>query len=150
MDENALKYLGNLLFELMHFYYDVAVDEYVYNTLKSVDGRIFKSKGLKDLKRKFLGIKDKIPYFVGVEEFTSMLIDYNFALEYLNDGEAIVYSMKDKFGFVKNETFSKGIYFSISDIDFTVQLGDVVRLGDVYLTPRGYVVKDMKFIRKFF
>ncbi|MDE5562782.1 MAG: hypothetical protein K2J01_04475 [Clostridiales bacterium] len=148
MDSSSLNYLSTLLRELMHFYYDSNVIEYVYGILSSVDSYIFKSKGLRDIRKRVSDIKDRIPYCEHRNEFLIMLIDYNAIMETLQDNEGIVYSLKDKYGFVKNKQFYQGIYFSLSDAYDNVQLGDIVQLDDVYITPRGFVVKNVKLLRQ--
>lgn len=147
LDSVALNYLAQILNQLMHYYYIAEIVEYIYKTIKSVDGSILKTKAFKDLRKRFSNISDKIPYFENREEFLNMLIDYSEICSSLNSNEGIVYQLKDKFGFVRTQQFYQGIFFSLSDIDFEIRLGDIVRLGYVYSTPRGFVVKELKFIR---
>lgn len=147
LDAVALNYLSQILSQLMHYYYKTEVVEYIFSTIKSVDSTILKTSGFKDLRKRFSGVKEKIPYFDYREEFLTMLTDYNEILSTLNSNEGVVYHLKDSFGFVRTQQFSQGIYFSLTDIDFEVRLGDIVQLGYIYTTPRGFVVKELKFIR---
>lgn len=147
LDVACLNYLAQILNQLMHYYYNAEIVEYIYHTIKSVDSSILKTKSFRELRKRFSNMIDKIPYFENREEFLSMLIDYREIAPLLNSNEGIVYQMKDKFGFVKTNQFSQGIYFSLSDVDFEIRLGDIVRLGYIYTTPRGLVVKELKLVK---
>lgn len=147
LDENSLNYLAEILNQLMHYYYITEIVEYIYTTIKSVDSSIFKTRAFKELRKRFSKIIESIPYFENREEFLNMIIDYNDIVGSLNAHEGIVYQLKDKFGFVRTQQYYQGIYFSLSDIDFEIRLGDIVRLDNIFITPRGFVVKELKFIR---
>lgn len=148
MMESSLHYLANILSELIHFYYDAKAVEYIYKTLRSVDSKIFKTTAIKELRAKIAIVKEKIPEFEGREEFLNMMIDINAIISTLEDNQGVVYNLRERYGFVKNQVYTGGIYFSLSDIDYDVQIGDIVRLDNIFLTPRGHVVKDMKLIRR--
>ena len=147
LDENSLNYLAEIINQLMHYYYLTDIVRYIYVTIKSVDSSILKTKAFRELRKRFSKIIENIPCFENREEFLNMLIDYKDIVSSLNQNEGIVYQLKDKFGFVRNQQYYQGIYFSLSDIDFAIRLGDIVRLDNIFETPRGLVVKDLKFIR---
>lgn len=147
MDSVALKSLSKLLLELFHFYYDVDVLEYIYNILSSVDNSIFKMVGIKEMRKRMSAVKDSIPNFDNRRKLMVMLLDINAIIDTLNNKEGVVYALKNSYGFIRNKEFYQGIYFALSDIDFDIKIGDVVKLGDVFMTPQGFVVRNLELVR---
>ena len=128
----------------------INVVQYVYKTLSSVDKNILKTKGIRELRNRTSKVINKIPFFEGREEFIAMLIDYDKIVKTLKEDEAVVYHLKDNFGFIKNKNYWQGIYFSISKINYEVRLGDIVSFNNIYETSRGLVVDDIQLIKRYF
>ena len=76
-----------------------------------------------------------------------MLIDYNAIMYTLDDDEGIVYSLTDKFGFVKNKNYPMGIFFPLSEINYEVRIGDIVKIGEILLKTKGAVTKKLTYVK---
>ena len=131
---------------MMYMYYEKQVAEYIYTVLKNTHS-LFKCKGIKEIRRKFSSILFKLPEFEGRREFIEMLIDYNAIMYTLDDDEGIVYSLTDKFGFVKNKNYPMGIFFPLSEINYEVRIGDIVKIGEILLKTKGAVTKKLTYVK---
>lgn len=76
------------------------------------------------------------------------VIDYKEIIETLSPNQAIVYSMKDGYGFIKNKEYYQGIYFNFKNINFKCQFADIVKIGEVFSTNKGYIVYDMELEKR--
>lgn len=148
MDKYSLDYLALILSDMMFNYFDLNVIKYVYSILLKVDKKIYKTKNMTLLRNNILPIKDKIPDFEDKKQLLTMLLDFNSIIDLLEDSEAVVYHLRDNFGFVKNKEYHKGIHFSMYDIKYNIEVGDIVKLGEIFETKKGFLVKNLQLVRK--
>ena len=146
-ESTSLEMLASILKELMYQSFDVEIVKYVYKVLSTANELIFKTSGIKEIRSKMLTVRKYVAEFEHREDLILMLLDYNAISDMLSGKEAVVYSLKDKFGFLKNSENKNGIFFLFQECNFKVKLGDIVSIGEIYETKKGLVAKNITFIK---
>ena len=86
-------------------------------------------------------ITEKMPQiqnYAFKKEIARYTIDYNDYLYLLNSNEALIYSIKQGYGFCKNCEFPQGIYFSMAGLSPNINYGDILYYSGT-LTSKGKV-----------
>lgn len=143
-DKELYNYMINLLSNLCYMYFDVGVMQYLCSKLYQYDQNLMQTSKFIDLRKILKDKFNSIPEFDMKYSFLRFMIDYNDELQELDDGEGIVYSIKDSYGFIKNIKYLEGLYFKI---DQQVRLGDIVRLENIFQTDKGPIAKKFSIIR---
>lgn len=146
-DTELIDYVAVILVDLAAFYYDTQVLDYIINTIHYFGHRIKKSKDFKKFSATINANLQRIDE-EKKEVLLNMIYDYNSELNLLDKNQAVVYTLKDGFGFIKNNEYNQGIYFSFKSIDFTPMIGDIVQFDDVLSVKQGNLVTNLILVRR--
>lgn len=114
------------------------VSKYYPMIKKSVKYRIFKTT-LNDK-------KDQITNQIFWNSMNRYIINYNECMHLLKDNEALVYNLKEGYGFCKNDYYPLGIYFSMSGLPQSINYGDIIGYSAVTVTKSGPMVINPYYI----
>ncbi|MDD3106538.1 MAG: NB-ARC domain-containing protein [Bacilli bacterium] len=147
-DENTLKYIGILLEQLSYFYSNESAVNFIFQTIVKCNEKLRRTSTYKKFALKFNENLKRMPNFEIKPKLIQYLINYDSEIEALKKNTAIIFRIKDNYGFLKNKDYPQGIYFNFKNVSFDCGLGDIVELGPVFSKEKGYIVYDLKLIKK--
>ena len=71
------------------------------------------------------------------KEITKYILNLNNYLDLLSDDEAVVYNLKQGYGFCKNKHYPNGIYFSMQGISQNIDYGDILKFSSILENTKG-------------
>ncbi len=145
-DEDTLNFIALVLTDMFYVVPNKKVLEIINETFRKYNTNLFKTTNFKRLKKIIREKKSEFPNFNGREELLSYVFDVDSELASLNKGEAIIYNVREDFGFVKNLDYPKGIYFSRFRLDFTPKIGDIIKLGKIIEKKQGFAVEHIEYV----
>lgn len=114
----------DIIIELIHSHMDSDSLEYAYEKLKKHIKLLRRSPKFKSISEHINNISARLNIDI-LENIKSLLVDINKHLYLLKSDEAVVTSIKDGFGFCKNQEYS-GVYFSMVGLPVDLSEGDIL------------------------
>ena len=135
-DDKIYDYMVKILVDLAYLYADddallyivIIVEKYYQNIRNVSQYREFKeliSERMSQIRNEFFK-----------KQILRYIIDYNNYLHLLKCNEALIYSLKQGYGFCKNVEYPQGIYFSMAGLPRDINYGDVLHYSGI-MTSKG-------------
>lgn len=133
-DKHIYDYMVKLLVDLTYLHNDSDVLAYILEIVHKHYQQI-KSTGKYRTFRSLMS--DRLTHIVDTDFKKIMspyILNYNDYLHLLNTNEALVYNLKDGYGFCKNRDFPRGIYFSKAGLPEDITFGDIIRYSGTVIS----------------
>lgn len=119
-----IDHMIDIIIELIHSHMDSDSLNYAYGKLKKHIKLLRRSPKFKSISEHINNISARLNIDI-LENIKSLLVDINKYLYLLKSDEAVVTSIKDGFGFCKNQEYS-GVYFSMVGLPVDLSEGDIL------------------------
>lgn len=126
-DEKVFEYMSKILKDLSYMYMDDDALSFILEIVSEHYQSVKKTMHYKEFKQQ---ITEKLS-FIKNDEFKKKIpryiINYNTCLDMLKENEAVVYNLKQGYGFCKNKQFPQGLYFSMNGLPQDINYGDILQ-----------------------
>lgn len=147
-DTFVYDYISKLLEQVSYLYFDKDSLEFVLDVLKKHYKNIKKARHYNDFVENLLAHFPQIDDSILKRELSKYVINFNSYLNLLASDEAVVYNLKQGYGFCKNTQYPSGIYFSMRGVPQSIDYGDILSFSSVLETKGKYSVVCPKIIGK--
>lgn len=147
IDTKTYVILSTILNDLSYSYYNEEAMHLLYDTLEKHFSALksINHKNMKKIRDNLVNHQYEIPNNL-FEAINKYIYDYNQdAKQIMAENEGIVTFIKDYYGFIVNNTFSKGIYFNLVNADDEIKVGCKVKF-DIYNNLRGIAARNVVII----
>lgn len=141
-------YISKLLEQASYLYYDNDCLIFILEILKKHHKNIRKAHHYNDFVENLLRHFAKISDGVQKKEISKYILNLNNHLNLLSDSEAVVYNLKQGYGFCKNRQHPEGIYFSMRGISQNIDYGDILRFSSILETQGRFSVVCPQIVGK--
>lgn len=123
------------LMEASYMYLDDDVLAYLYEKLEANIQTLRKSKKFKDFSKGIAEIRYRKDCSM-LEKISKLTINIHEFIHLLHDNEALVYAVKNGFGFCRNSK-TNGIYFSMAGLPANTTPGDILSYSGIFESRNG-------------
>ena len=130
-DRNVFEYMAKILEELTYMYMDEDALSFILEIVEKTYQNIKKTSHYKEFR---IQMKQRLPQIQNEEfkkKISRYITDYNLYLHLLEENEAVIYSLKEGYGFCKNITYPQGLYFSMKGMPQDIDYGDILSFSSV-------------------
>ena len=130
-DIKVFEYMARILEDLSYMYMDDDALALILEKVNQYYESIKRTAHYKTVKKQ---ITEKMPYIQNKsfkEKITRFIIDYNACLHLLKSDEAVVYHLREGYGFCKNKEYNDGLYFPMKGLPQDINYGDILRFSSV-------------------
>lgn len=130
-DKKIYDYMAKLLVDLTYMYADDDVLNFICDILNKHYQYIRNASQYKEFKNL---LSEKLPQIKNTnfkKVILGYILDYNEYLHLLKYSEALVYSLKQGYGFCKNSNYPQGLYFSMAGLPQDINYGDIIQYSTI-------------------
>jgi len=135
-DDKIYDYMTKILVELTYLYADDDALQFIIEMVQKYYQNIRNAARYREFKElvsdRLLQIRNE--FFK--KEVLRYILNYNDYLYLLKSNEALIYSLKQGYGFCKNNEFPQGLYFSMAGLPQDINYGDIIHYSGT-ITSKG-------------
>jgi len=135
-DKKIYDYMAKLLVDLAYMYSDDDVLQFIFEMVQKQYQNIRNAAQYKEFKEFILERLPQIRNEPFKKEISPYILNYNNFLHLLKSNEALIYSLKEGYGFCKNNDFPQGVYFSMAGLPQDITYGDIIHYSGI-VTSKG-------------
>lgn len=149
-DKKVYEYMSKVLCRLSYMYGDEDVLDFILNLVQKYYPKINKTEHYNEFTTQ---INERLPQIKNIifkKSISRYIINYNNHLNVLKPNEAVIYNLKEGYGFCKNNEFLEGLYFSMRGLPANIMYGDILSYSSVLDSQGKYSVVAPKLIDNIF
>lgn len=135
-DLKVFEYMSKILKDLSYMYMDEDALSFILEIVSKHYQSIKKTSHYREFKEQIAEKMSFITDDMFKKKISRYIINYNTYLHLLKDNEAVVYNLKEGYGFCKNQQFQQGLYFSMNGLPQDINYGDILEFSST-LDSRG-------------
>ena len=147
-DGFVFDYISKLLEQVSYLYYDKDSLLFILEVLKKHYKNIRKAHHYNDFVENLLKHFSKIDDENLRKEISKYILNFNNYFDLLSDNEAVVYNLKQGYGFCKNAQYPTGIYFSMRGVSQDIDYGDIISFSSILETKGKFSIIGLKIVGK--
>ena len=133
----VVDYMVVILINILYLHMDNDALDYVLDKIKMHYIELRKSSKYHEF-RKFVTDKEaQINNTNFLKKISVFIISYNEYLDLLGINEAFVYTLKQGYGFCRNNEYPNGIYFSMVGLPTNLSYGDIIQYSSLFISKNG-------------